>query len=167
MEALVIYDTTFGNTQLVAHAVGAALGERYWVHVVPVAEAGEIPPQIDLLVAGGPTHRHRASQAMREFLDAIPRGAVRGVPAAAFDTRYRGARWLTGSAAVALARVLKRKGARLVVPPESFFVHRDVPPAGQKRRHELERLEPGERERAAEWAEHLAATCARQVVRAA
>jgi len=27
-----------------------------------------------------------------------------------------------------------------------------VPPQGEKRRHEMERLEPGEEERAAEWA---------------
>jgi hypothetical protein len=38
------------------------------------------------------------------------------------------------------------------VPPESFFMERDVPPQGEKRRHEMERLEPGEEERAAEWA---------------
>ena len=31
-------------------------------------------------------------------------------------------------------------------------MERDVPPQGEKRRHEMERLEPGEEERAAEWA---------------
>jgi predicted amidohydrolase len=61
-------------------------------------------------------------------------------------------RFLTGSAAVRIASRLKRAGVRLVVPPESFFMERDMPPQGEKRRHELERLEPGEEERASEWA---------------
>ena len=59
---------------------------------------------------------------------------------------------LSGSAAARIESRLKRAGARLVVPPESFFMERDVPPQGEKRRHEMERLEPGEEERAAEWA---------------
>ena len=51
-----------------------------------------------------------------------------------------------------IASRLKRAGARLVVPPESFFMERDVPPQGEKRRHEMEWLEPGEERRATEWA---------------
>jgi uncharacterized protein (DUF2384 family) len=74
------------------------------------------------------------------------------VPVAAFDTRYRMSQFLSGSAAVRIASRLKRAGAWLVVPPESFFIERDVSPKGEKRRHEMERLEPGEEERAAEWA---------------
>jgi hypothetical protein len=35
-------------------------------------------------------------------------------------------------------------------------MQRDVPPEGQKRRHELEHLESGEVERAAKWAVGLA-----------
>ncbi len=71
---------------------------------------------------------------------------------AAFDTRYRMSQFLCGSAAARIANRLKKVGARLVVPPESFFIGRDVPPKGEKRRHEMERLEPGEEERTAEWA---------------
>ena len=101
MEAVVIYDTTYdttsGSTQQVAHAVGAALGERYWVHVLPVAAAGEIPPAIDLLVVGGPTHRHGASPAMRSFLDAVPHGALRGAWLRVRCVR-RSPRWSTRSA---------------------------------------------------------------------
>lgn len=74
------------------------------------------------------------------------------MPAAAFDTRYRMSRFLSGSAAAGIAHRLKREGARLIVPPESFFMQRDVPPQGEKRRHEMERLEPGEEQRVVDWA---------------
>jgi uncharacterized protein (DUF2384 family) len=66
------------------------------------------------------------------------------------------AAWLSGSAAKRIARHLRKLGAELIVPAESFFMQRDLPPKGQKRRHELERLEPGEVERAARWAVGLA-----------
>jgi uncharacterized protein (DUF2384 family) len=60
--------------------------------------------------------------------------------------------WLSGSAAKRIAHHLRKLGAKLIVPTESFFIQRDLPPEGQKRRHELERLELGEVERAAKWA---------------
>ncbi len=66
--------------------------------------------------------------------------------------RSRMSRFLSGSAAAGIANRLKREGARLVVPPESFFMECDVPPQGEKRRHEMERLEPGEELRAVDWA---------------
>src|SRR5690348_14874906 len=69
-----------------------------------------------------------------------------------FLARYRMSQLLTGSAAARIASHLKKAGARLVVPPESFFMERDVPPQGEKRRHEMEGLEPGEEGRATEWA---------------
>ena len=64
---------------------------------------------------------------------------------------------LSGSAAGQAAGHLRRTGCRLVVSPESFFMERDVPPKGEKRRHELERLEDGEVDRAVEWGRRIAA----------
>jgi hypothetical protein len=125
-----------------------------------VEEAGQVgevdAEQIDLLIVGGPTQRQRMTSDLEAVLEAIPRRSLKGLDAAAFDTRYRMAKWLTGSAADRAARLLKKLGTHLVLPPESFFMERDVPPEGQKRRHELEHLEPGEIERAAEWARKLA-----------
>jgi hypothetical protein len=92
---------------------------------------------------------------MQAWLERIQRGVLKDVPVAAFDTRYRMSRFLTGSAAERISSRLKKAGAQLVVPPESFFMERDVPPPGEKRRHEMERLEPGEEERGSEWAAGL------------
>jgi hypothetical protein len=93
-----------------------------------------------------------SSQVVRHQATSIEAGALKNVPAAAFDTRYRMSRFLRGSAAARIASRLKRAGARLVVPPASFFMERDVPSQGEKRRHEMERLEPGEEGRATQWA---------------
>jgi hypothetical protein len=56
-----------------------------------------------------------------------------------------------------MAARLRRAGAVLLVAPESFFVERDAPTPGEQRRHDHERLEVGEEERALAWANALAA----------
>jgi flavodoxin len=155
MEALVLYDSVYGSTRRIAQAVGAVLRERYHVRVQSVGDVGEVPESVDLLVIGGPTHYHQASRAMHRFLDHVPPNALLGMLAAAFDTRYPGAGWLIGSASSRIARALKKGGAELLAAPESFFISKDVPPQGEKRRHEIEQLEPGEIERAGEWAHAL------------
>ncbi len=81
---------------------------------------------------------------------------MRGVTAATFDTRYRMARFLSGSAAADAAHQLERAGCSMVAPPESFFVERDRPPQGEKRQHGREQLEPGEIARARAWGAELA-----------
>lgn len=141
MNALVIYDSTFGNTETIAREIADTLEEQGSVRVLRVGEAGTHDfAGVDLLVVGCPTQRHKATPAFEAFLEAIPRKALRGLLAAAFDTRYRKARWLTGSAAGAIAKKLKKAGASPLLPPESFFVvGREGP------------LEEGERARAGDW----------------
>jgi len=142
MKALVVYDSQFGNTRWIAQAAGDALAGAAEVQVVPVAEAAPLPEALDLLVVGGPTQGHGASPGMKALLDSIGRGSLEGVPAAAFDTRFRMPRWLSGSAAGVIARRLRTAGARLVASPESFFVARAKEGP----------LLPGELERAGAWA---------------
>jgi flavodoxin len=157
MNVLIVYDTVHGNTQQLAEAMASALAPGAAVRLERADKLSRIDAAgIDLLIVGGPTHRQRTSAPMAALLEATRRGALKEVSAAAFDTRYRMAAWLSGSAARRIARRLEKHGARLAAPPESFFMERDVPPKGQKRRHELERLEPGEIERAARWAVDLA-----------
>jgi flavodoxin len=158
MQALVVCDSTFGNTTRIAQAIASGLGERVSTRIVSASAATQAPfAAPDLLLVGGPTQRRGLSPALRAFLDDLPRGSLRGVRAATFDTRYHMSALLSGSAAGQAAGQLRRTGCHLVVSPESFFMERDVPPMGEKRRHELERLEGGEVERAAEWGRHIAA----------
>jgi flavodoxin len=157
MHVLIVYDTVHGNTEQLAQSIARELGAAASVRLERAGGLAAIDAAgVDLLLVGGPTHRQRMSPALAAVLAATERGALKGVRAAAFDTRYRMAAWLSGSAARQIARQLRKHGARLAAPPESFFMARDVPPKGQKRRHELEQLEPGEIERAARWAAGLA-----------
>ena len=141
MNAMVIYDTKFGNTERLAKAIGRALEEAFTVGVQSVAGRPELSPGLELLVIGGPTHAHGMSMAMRTFLWELPEDILRDVPALAFDTRFRLPAIFSGTAASRIAKALKRKGAKLLLRPESFFVSTS----------EGNPLEPGEEERATAW----------------
>lgn len=115
------------------------------VRLLRVPEGGAFERgEADVLIVGGPTQRHGTSLALRAFLESMPRRTLRGLAAAAFDTRYHMAEWKSGSAAQRIASRLKKAGALLVVPPESFFVAEREGP-----------LEQGELERAVQWAEQI------------
>ncbi len=157
MNALIVYDTQYGNTEQVAHAIAKGLAPTFSVQLLKADQMTKINVEhLDLLIVGGPTHRHRVSATLTRVLDTLPRKSLKGIKVAAFDTRYRMAAWLSGSAARGIARDLRKLGGASLVSSQSFFIVRDIPPKGQKRRHELEQLEPGELERAAAWGVEIA-----------
>jgi hypothetical protein len=142
VRAVVVYESVFGNTTLVAEAVGAGLAAVVGAGNVDVVEVGPAVAvdDVDLLVVGAPTHafglsrpstrlsaakrtpgsdRAPADVGMREWLAALP--AVDGPAAAAFATRVRRPP-LPGSAARAAARRLRRLGYRQVAQPRDFDV---------------------------------------------
>lgn len=153
MNALVIYDTKFGHTEQIARAIGDALTPEFTVKVISAAEGVSLPPQIDLLIVGGPTHAHGISNPMKDLLATIGQGTLAGVRAATFDTRLRAPRWLSGSAAGVIDKRLREAGCAIVTPPESFFVARN----------EDAELLPGELDRARTWARALLAATPRPV----
>ena len=64
MRAVVVYESMYGNTHLVADAIGTGLGTVFDVRVVPVSAASAaVLDGADLVVAGGPTHAHGMSRA--------------------------------------------------------------------------------------------------------
>ena len=63
MRALVVYESMYGNTHVVAQHIADGLRPTFEVDVVPVGEA--TPERVavaDLVVAGGPTHAHGLSR---------------------------------------------------------------------------------------------------------
>jgi flavodoxin len=144
MNALVIYNSKFGNTERIARAIGEALRTRAVVDVQQIAEVSSISPAFDLLVVGGPTQGHGVDQDLKTFLDGLTPEAVQGVAVATFDTRLRWPVLLSGSAARGIAKRLGQKGACVIVEPESFFVEGGEGP-----------LAEGEVARAASWARQL------------
>ncbi len=62
MRALVVYESMFGNTHVVASNIADGLRSDFEVTLVPVAEASwDLIADADLLVAGAPTHMHGMS----------------------------------------------------------------------------------------------------------
>ena len=152
MNTLVIYDSQFGNTEKVARQIGAALSEFGQVRVEHVNQVFTLTLRdVDLLIVGGPTQAWGATGALKNWLAHLHPEDLERVVGAEFDTRFDKPRWLTGSAAVTIEKQLKRHGARLLLPPESFFVEDKEGP-----------LAPGELERAAVWARSLHAEFERQ-----
>jgi flavorubredoxin len=148
MKSLVIYDSQYGNTRLLAEAIMQVLEEYGEVRLVRASDADpDIVTDVDLLVMGGPTIAHGLSAEMKNLLEAAESLAApvselhpsRPV-ALAFDTRINWPIWLSGSAADKIARVLTRMGCRMLADPASFIVaSRDGP------------LAEGEKERAIAW----------------
>jgi flavodoxin-like protein len=176
MKAVVVYESMYGNTHLVADAIATGLdvGADGDIVVVPVDQADQrLVAGADLLVVGGPTHVHGMSRAstrkaavdaatkpgsdlsldpdaegpgLRDWFDTLGDIAEN---AAAFDTRIQGPAALTGRASKGIAKRLRDRGCTLVVEPESFLV--------TKESHLLD----DEVTHAREWGAHVAAAMAR------
>jgi hypothetical protein len=170
MRAVVVYESMYGNTHLVADAIGAGLRTVFEVSVLPVSQASpELIADADLVVAGGPTHVHGMSRAatrkaaaeaadkpvsplevepgalgpgLRDWFGSLGHYPVK---AAAFDTRIHGPAALTGRASKGVARLLRSHGFDVIAEPESFLVTKQ------------DQLEPQETARAREWGTKLAA----------
>ena len=141
MHVLIVCDSKFGNTNRLAETMVAALGDTHEVTLRSAEEGLGPVAGVDVLLVGGPTHAHGASKPLKRALAALPEGSLTSARAATFDTRFRMARILTGSAAASASKALERAGAEIVAEPESFFVSREDPPT----------LDPGELDRASSW----------------
>ena len=63
MRALVVYESMYGNTHLVAEAIDSGLRSAGPVQVASVADARyEDVRRYDFVVVGGPTHAHGMSR---------------------------------------------------------------------------------------------------------
>jgi flavodoxin len=158
MRTVIVYDSKFGNTEKIAEAIARGAGTLGGVQVANVAEArAALMARPNLLLVGGPTQRRTMSPGLLAFFDAgLIDGLVVDVPAASFDTRYKGSTWIMGSAAAEAGKRLGKAGADLVAKPESFFMRGGGP-------MERQTLEAGEIERAEAWGRAVAASAARIV----
>jgi hypothetical protein len=169
MRAVVIYESMFGNTHVVADHIAEGLLEHGDVEVVTVAEAtSDRLAGVDLVVVGGPTHVHGLSrdgtraeaveragdpdndlhldpdaegEGLREWFESLT--DIGGMAAAAFDTRVDMSPLVTGRASKGIAKRLRHHGFRLVADPESFLVDKET------------HLVAGEADRAQSWGASL------------
>ncbi|GEP27158.1 MULTISPECIES: flavodoxin family protein [Cryobacterium] len=62
MRALIVYESMYGNTRLVAEAIGRGLAPAEVILVPAVRNTVVDLSQVDLLPVGGPTHLHGLSR---------------------------------------------------------------------------------------------------------
>jgi len=145
MKTLVVYDSVYGNTEIVARAIADAIPGEVQVLRVAHVKAGELETA-DLLIIGSPTHGSLPSEAAQGLMARIGSPAREGARAATFDTRLTwGFLRRYGFAADRMAETLKDKGWALVGEPGGFFVR------GLKKGP----LKRGEVDRATAWAKGL------------
>lgn len=119
MEILIIYDSNFGNTKKVADHVASQFGSK--ASSLSVNDFKENHLQgIKLLVVGSPINAWRPTKKIKEFLTSLGHAKMKGIKAAAFDTRVKS--FLSGDAAKKIAKALENSGANLVAPPIGFYV---------------------------------------------
>ncbi|HVC43042.1 MAG TPA: hypothetical protein VND54_13775 [Candidatus Saccharimonadales bacterium] len=170
MRALIVYESMYGNTHVIADGIRGGFPSDDEVKVVPVRDAtAGLVDWADLLIVGGPTHVHSLSRestrkgardaaaktgsrltmdpsadgpGLREWFNGL--GPLHGKDAAAFDTRLDAPAIFTGRASKGIVHRLEHSGANPIAPAESFVVNRD------------NQLVSGESERAVHWGQTLA-----------
>jgi hypothetical protein len=160
MHAVVIFESIWGNTEQLARAVAAGIGDRTEV-IDAVTAPSALGEDVDILIVAGPTHAFSMStegtrkaardqgatqipeRGIREWIEALSSPA-RAIPVATFDTRVVSPR-LPGSAAKKAMKRLVALGFQPIAQPETFGVHGYAGPVAD-----------GELDRARAWGSELA-----------
>jgi flavodoxin len=154
MNILIVFDSQFGNTNIIAQAINDGIPQG---HSVSRLSAGEFSQkQLDdiyLLIIGSPTQGGRPTPKVLSYLDSIPTDGLQKIQCACFDTRLleqdqnfalKLLMKAIGYAAPKIAELLIKKGGVLIVPPEGFIVTKKEGP-----------LKDGEEMRAKAWAKNI------------
>lgn len=141
MKALVIFDTNFGNTKMIAEAIAKELDNDTKAISVSDFNVKDLEG-LELIVVGSPIIGWRPSEKMGKFLDSLTKGQLKGIKAIAFDTRVK--LFIHGDAAGKISKKLNEAGAEIIAKPMAFFVKGKEGP-----------LFDGEIEKAMQWAKGL------------
>lgn len=162
MDALVVYESLWGNTEQVARAIAEGLGPDTKVLSTAEAKPGDVA-QAGLLVVGSPVFGfsvpsdqmiasirsnpvhaknppENTQPSMRAWLSGVERGSC---PFAAFETRIW---WSPGGSIKGIEKALAAQGHRRLCPGGKFLVTGQYGP-----------LKDGELDRAREWGRQLPA----------
>lgn len=154
MKTLILFDSYFGNTELIARAVANAINpETTFTKRINETSSADLDG-INLLIIGSPTRGFRPTEAVTAFFKEKLPANLNGIKVAVFDTRIaletiksKAFRFIVntgGYAASTMAKQLVKKNASLIASPEGFLVTGEEGP-----------LKDGELERAAGWGRQL------------
>lgn len=150
MKTLVVYDSAYGNTEIIAKAIASEIKQSKLVIVSKLKQTDL--KNIDLLIVGSPTQGGRPTPGINEFVNNVKKSNLNGLKAATFDTRILakdqniGLRLLMktiGYAAEKIADNLSKAGCEIVAV-EGFIVSDKEGP-----------LKKGEEKRAKIWAKNI------------
>jgi len=117
MNAIVVYDTKFGNTEQVAKGIAKVLN-------ADIIKVSEVEPSklkaYDIFAFGSPTHAWNMSSGMKKALNKLKDHSFEGKKAAAFDTKFNSK--FAGSAAKKILGKLKKLDFQISMEPISFIV---------------------------------------------
>jgi flavorubredoxin len=122
MKVLVVYDTSYGNTEKIALSICAGMKE-VGLNDVTCKKADSVViddfKSADVWVLGSPTHVGSATGTIKKVLkSAIKTGASAKI-GVAFDTRFDKA---TKGGAQKIQKMMERAGMKIAVPGEWFIV---------------------------------------------
>ena len=92
-KAMIIYDSKYGNTRLVAETIAEAMGEGSEVEVtvreIKTVDLTQIADSDGILI-GSPNHIGKATRRTRKFIDRLGEADLKGKLVAVFDTYVGG-----------------------------------------------------------------------------
>lgn len=138
MKAIVVFDSNYGNTKLIADTIAKKLGNNVPHISVMDIKAFEID-EYELLIIGSPIISWSPTEKITNFLISLNPDKLKSMSVAAFDIRPK--KFMSGNAANKIAKTLQKSGANLIVPPMGFYV---------KGHHAI--LFDGELDKAESWA---------------
>jgi len=150
MTKLVIYDSVYGNTKLIAQNIAKNISAK----VININDLKNSDlDNLNLLVVGTPTYGGQATPKIQQLVKNLSKDLLNNTKVAVFDTRLLekdlnfALKMLIktiGYAAPKIANLLSDKGAKIIVSPEGFIVKGKEGP-----------LAPGELDRAKDWLKNV------------
>jgi flavodoxin len=125
MKALVLYDSKFGNTKIIAQTVAEVLAGQ----LVNINDfRPDIVTEMDVVVVGSPVHAWHPSETTNEFLIHLEKSELKGKYVAAFDTGYKSN--FAGNAASSIMKALEKAGGTALIATHKFIVEHSEGPLG-------------------------------------
>lgn len=141
MKTLVVYDSNFGNTKLIAEEIAREFTPNVKTVSVNQIDQNDLQ-QLDLLVVGSPINAWQPTRSILWFIYKLNQSKNKIAKVAAFDTRVRS--FMSGNAAKKIAKAFSDRRFQIIEKPQGFYVSGKEGP-----------LLPGEVDRAKAWAKSI------------
>jgi menaquinone-dependent protoporphyrinogen IX oxidase len=144
MKSLVVYDSYFGNTELVAKTINETLKKEGSSKLIHVSEASDLDIEdFDLVVIGSPTRYYKPTKPIVQF---VREAKSYEIQIALFDTRMDAedhwilgpAERILGFAADTMANIVDMGQAQMDVEPLGVYVKNTQGPIGKKSLKDIE-----------------------------